>query len=87
MNEPEEQPLTDDDLEVLARMKRQIADAMEQPDWNSVPITHPDKYGGAIGADADGNIPTYSRTDKMPPRAELPVSDEPDEDSPTRPHE
>ena len=78
-SEPADERLTDEDREVLARMKREVAEAKKQPDWNSVPITNPDKFAGPIGADADGNIVTYRSIEDVPPRAELVIEDDQDD--------
>lgn len=82
MTDEEESRLTDEDREVLARMKRDVAEAKKRPDWDSIPITNPEKFGGPIGADAEGNIITYSSIEDVPPRAELMIDDDEPEDDP-----
>ncbi len=74
--EQENDRLSDEDREVLARMEAEGAEARKRPGWRSVPVTDPDKYSDPIGMGPDGKIRTYSSIEDVPPRAELIIEDD-----------
>ena len=59
--------LTEEEIaESMARFAEYNRTYLGRPEDPSRPIEDPEKFGGPIGADADGNIRTYDRAEDVP---------------------